>query len=99
METTFSLRRFLGGRLDLFSRGTFQQFTFLILFSISFTKMFSENILLYTLITLLITISNMGIESYSIVKKGPKPPEYIVFFMKISLPINIVILSLFFLFE
>lgn len=90
-------KAFLGGKVDTFSRGTFQQLTFLIIFSPLFTSMFKEKVLLYAIFVLLITISNLGVEYFAITKKGPSPKNYIGLFLLISLPINIIILLIFYI--
>ena len=88
-------KSFLGGKVDIFSRGTFQQLTFLIIFSPLFTSIFKENVLLYAIFVLFITISNLGVEYFAITKKGPSPKNYIGLFLFISLPVNIIILLIF----
>ncbi|AJI24665.1 hypothetical protein H8R29_19325 [Priestia megaterium] len=97
MSPDNTFKDFLGGKIDLFSRGSFQMFTFLILFSPLFTHMFKENVLLYVMFALLITINNLGVEFFSIKKRGPEPKKYILLFLSISLPVDILLLCLFYI--
>ena len=94
LDNTF--KEFLGGKIDLFARGSFQMFTFLILFSPLFTHTFKENVLLYVMFSLLITINNLGVEFFAIKKRGPEPKKYMLLFLSISLPIDILLLCLFY---
>lgn len=97
MSIDYKLKQFLGGKYDLFSRGSFQLFTFLILFSPVFTSMYKEKVLLFFIFIVLITINNLGVEYFSISKKGSEPKDYIGLFMSISLPINMIILGIFYI--
>ncbi|MCY9027051.1 hypothetical protein MOF32_29715 [Priestia megaterium] len=96
MNPDNTFKEFLGGKIDLFARGSFQMFTFLILFSPLFTHMFKENVLLYVMFSLLITINNLGVEFFSIKKRGPEPKKYMLLFLSISLPIDVLLLCLFY---
>ncbi|EJS08207.1 hypothetical protein [Bacillus cereus] len=84
------------GKIDIFSRGSFQMLTFLILFSIAFTHMFTEKILLFLICVLIITINNLGVEYYLIKKYGPEPPKYIGRFLLICIPFAVLVLIIFF---
>jgi hypothetical protein len=97
MVKEYNLKQFLGGKYDLFSRGSFQIFTFLILFSPAFTSMYKEKVLLFSIFVLLITINNLGVEYFSITKNGSNPKDYIGLFMSICLPVNILILVVFYI--
>lgn len=97
MSKEGKIKEFLGGEYNLFARGSFQTFTFLILFSPAFTSMYKEKVLLFSIFIFLITINNLGVEYFSIIKKGPNPKDYIGVFLLISLPINLVILLIFYM--
>jgi len=92
----YKIKEFLGGKYDIFARGTFQQLAFLIIFSPFYTKMYKQDKLLFAIILLLITMSNAGIEFFSITKRGPEPQKYMGIFLLISLPINFIILLIFY---
>ncbi|MBY0097975.1 hypothetical protein [Mesobacillus maritimus] len=97
MDREYNLKQFVGGKYDWFSRGSFRIFTFLILFSPAFTSMYKENVLLYFVFVGLITMNNLCVEYFSIAKKGNEPKEYTGLFMLISLPINIILLLIFYI--
>ncbi|GAB1787199.1 hypothetical protein [Priestia megaterium] len=78
MNSDNPFKEFSDGKMDPFARGSFQMFTFLILFSPLFTHMFKENVLLYVMFSLLITLNNLGMEFFSIKKRGPEPPKYML---------------------
>ncbi|MEJ9314118.1 hypothetical protein P4655_22440 [Priestia megaterium] len=96
MNPDNTFKEFLGGKIDLFARGSFQMFTFLILFSPLFTHTFKENVSLYVMFSLLITINNLGVEFFTIKKRGPEPKKYMLLFLSISLPIDLLLLCLFY---
>ncbi|CAM5184926.1 hypothetical protein UACE39S_01428 [Ureibacillus acetophenoni] len=97
MGKEYKLKQFLGGKYDLFSRGSFQILTFLILFSPAFTSMYREKVLLFFIFVLLITMNNLGVEYFAISKKGNNPKNYTGMFMLISLPIDLIILLIFYI--
>ncbi|WP_088338759.1 hypothetical protein [Bacillus cereus] len=90
------MAEFFGGKVDIFSRGSFQMFTFLIMFSVAFTHMYTEKVLLFVMCVLIITINNLGVEYYLIKKQGPNPKDYIGRFLLICLPFAILILIIFY---
>lgn len=89
------IETFFNGKIDIFSRGSFQFLTFLLLFSIAFTSMYSEKVLLYLIFVLIITINNVAVEYVLIKKYGPEPRRYMKKFLIICLPFSIMVLSLF----
>lgn len=90
------MAEFFGGKVDIFSRGSFQMFTFLIMFSVAFTHMYTEKVLLFVMCVLIITINNLGVEYYLIQKQGPNPKDYIGKFLLICLPFAILVLIIFY---
>lgn len=93
------MAEFFGGKVDIFSRGSFQMFTFLIMFSVAFTHMYTEKVLLFTLYVVIITVNNLGVEYYLIKKQGPNPKNYIGRFLTICLPFAILVLGIFYMIE
>lgn len=71
-------------------------FTFLILFSVAFTHMFTEKVLLYVFCILIITINNLGVEYFLIKKIDSTPKNYIGKFILICLPFALIVLGLFY---
>ncbi|MGG0256634.1 hypothetical protein ABEY61_29410 [Bacillus toyonensis] len=90
------MEEFFEGNIDIFSRGSFQMLTFLLLFSFAFTHVFTEKVLLFVICVLIITINNLGVEYYLIRKLGPKPQDYIVRFISICLPFAVLVLFIFY---
>lgn len=82
--------------ISLFSRGSFQQLTFLVLLSPLFVNsLYNGNKTLFMWLVILITLSNLGLEFFLTKKKGRNPKEYIGIFTIASIPINVLILLLF----
>lgn len=83
-------------RISLFSRGSFQQLTFLVLLSPLFVNsLYNGNKTLFMWLVILVTFSNIGLEFFLTKKRGGNPKEYIGIFTVVSIPINMVILLLF----
>lgn len=72
-------------------------FIFLILFFLLFMYMFKENVLFYVMFVLLIIINNLGVEFFLIKKRGSEFKKYILFFLSISLFVDILLLCLFYI--
>lgn len=83
--------------LGLFSRGSFQVLTFLLLFSPLFTRMFRENVLLYVMFSLIILLFDLIIEYILIKKRGSAPQSYMAFFQTVCMPVNVFLLCLFYI--
>lgn len=83
--------------LRLFSRGSFQILTFLLLFSPLFTRMFRENVLLYVMFSLIILLFDLIIEYILIKKRESAPQSYMAFFQIVCMSVNVFLLCLFYI--
>ncbi|PGY51836.1 hypothetical protein COE35_15260 [Priestia megaterium] len=81
---------------DLFSRGSFQTVTFLLLFSPLFTRSFQQNVWPYVILSLLMLLLNFIIEYILIKKISTSPQQYISLFLTICLPLNVLLLTFFY---
>ncbi|MQR84521.1 hypothetical protein GFV16_00995 [Bacillus megaterium] len=79
----------------LFSRGSFQTATFLLLFSPLFTRSFQQDVGSYLILSSIMFLFNATTEYIIIKKISTAPQKYIPFFLIICLPINIVLLCFF----
>ncbi|PFP42299.1 hypothetical protein COK03_03835 [Priestia megaterium] len=80
----------------LFSRGSFQIATFLLLFSPLFTRSFQQDVGPYVLLSSIMFLFNATTEYILIKKISIVPQKYIPFFLIICLPINILLLCFFY---
>ncbi|MFP7733925.1 hypothetical protein ACLHDF_10980 [Priestia aryabhattai] len=81
---------------DLFSRGSVQTATFLLLFSPLFTRLFQQNVWAYIMVASIVVLFNFIIE-YTLVKRiSAVPRNYIAFFQTICLPLNTLLLCFFY---
>lgn len=81
---------------DLFSRGSFQTATFLLLFSPLFTRLFQQNVWAYIMVSCIIVLFNFITECILVKRISAAPQNYIAFFQTICLPINILLLCLYY---
>ncbi|TPF15968.1 hypothetical protein CBE79_02285 [Priestia megaterium] len=81
---------------DLFSRGSFQTATFLLLFSPLFTRLFQQNVWAYIMVACIIVLFNFITECILVKRISAAPKNYIAFFQTICLPINILLLCLYY---
>ncbi|MFE8062087.1 hypothetical protein DUD79_11870 [Priestia aryabhattai] len=80
----------------LFSRGSFQTATFLLLFSPLFTRSFQQDVEPYVILSLLMFLLNFIIEYILIKKRSTSPQQYISLFLTICLPLNVLLLTFFY---
>ncbi|KZE10611.1 hypothetical protein AVW12_06720 [Priestia aryabhattai] len=81
---------------DLFSRGSFQTATFLLLFSPLFTRLFQQHVWAYIMVSCIIVLFNFVTECILVKRISAAPKNYIAFFQTICLPINILLLCLYY---
>lgn len=81
---------------NLFSRGSFQTATFLLLFSPLFTRLFQQNVWAYILVSCIIVLFNFITECILVKRISAAPKNYIAFFQTICLPVNVLLLCFFY---
>ncbi|KRE10433.1 hypothetical protein [Priestia megaterium] len=83
-------------KFDLFSRGSFQTATFLLLFSPLFTRLFQQNVWAYITVASIIILFNFITECILVKRISSVPKNYTAFFQTICLPVNILLLCFFY---
>lgn len=81
--------------LHVFKRGTVQMALFLLLFSMLFTRMFTENSGLFLICAVVITAFNALVEYVLATKMGNNPQKYMHVFLAICLPFAIIVLTMY----
>ncbi|OEH56377.1 hypothetical protein AQ616_02335 [Oceanobacillus sp. E9] len=76
----------------LFLTGTIMQLIVLLIISPLVTNWYSDNVPLYFIFIGIITISNVVIEKFSISKKGNNTQNYMLLFLMITIPINLILI-------
>lgn len=76
----------------LFLTGTIMQLIVLLIISPLVTNWYSDNVLLYFIFIGILTISNVVIEKFSISKKGNNTQNYMLLFLMITIPINLILI-------
>ncbi|WP_424475681.1 hypothetical protein [Oceanobacillus kimchii] len=72
--------------------GTIMQLIVLLIISPLVTNWYSDNVPLYFIFIGIITISNVVIEKFSISKKGNNKQNYMLLFLMITIPINLILI-------
>ncbi len=72
--------------------GTIMQLIVLLIISPLVTNWYSDNVPLYFIFIGIITISNVVIEKFSISKKGNNTQNYMLLFLMITIPINLILI-------